>query len=314
MKYRSKNQLKLFDFHDSVFSLVRFDGDELVVSVKHLNIHKNTIQNPSNYDMEIERAELTLKGVHSFSYEPGRGWKTGEDGQPYPIGPQIIYTGREAEEKIQEELQSSITVYDFDEKENGRYFIDALGIEPFFVMEFGFQDILIEWDAYRKKAWYELHRYYQYDLTLTTPDGEKTVPVSVWCHDEDVYRKGLLEKAPIINVGVKYGDEKIWGEGKDDTWADAFADLQKKLPEGMCLKCCLTCRHGNMCPEEPLSNELLCTKDVSITQKSDLYFYTQDKTERETRAKQYCFVCEDYKPQSDEYYTYSDYWESFKKV
>ena len=78
----------------------------------------------------------------------------------------------------------------------------------------------------------------------------------------------------------------LCGYGKDYLWADAFADLQKNLPNNVKMRCCMTCRHGNMCPVGNKPGELFCTKDVSITQKSDLFFYTENET-YESTAKLY---------------------------
>ena len=64
MKYNVENQLDLFEFHDSEFSLISFDNDKLIVSVKYLNIHKNSLPNPSDYDMEIENAIITFKKIN----------------------------------------------------------------------------------------------------------------------------------------------------------------------------------------------------------------------------------------------------------
>lgn len=155
MKYCVENQLDLFEFHDSGFSLVRFDDGELVVSVKHLNVHKNTEQNPYNHDLEIECAKITFKGFSSPSYEPGRTWRMGADGEYYPVGPRMIYYGQEAMEIIKKELEEQIFVFDFDKKDDIRYFIDGFGIEPFFTMAFCFDSVLVEWDEYKQKAWYE---------------------------------------------------------------------------------------------------------------------------------------------------------------
>jgi len=59
---------------------------------------------------------------------------------------------------------------------------------------------------------------------------------------------------------------------------------------------------------------VFCTKDVLITQKSDLYYYTEDDREREKRSRQYCSSCEDYLPQTDDYYTYNDYLHYLEKA
>lgn len=308
MKYCVENQLDLFEFHDSSFSFVSFNGEELLVSVKHLNIHKDTRQNPYDCDMEIDCAKIAFKGFHSPSYEPGRTWKMGADGRSYPLGPQIIYYGQEAESKIIQELQNQITVFDFNKKDDARYYIDGLGLEPFFTMEFCFDSVMVEWDEYRNKAWYELYRQYHYDLTLTTPKSDEQVKTIVSCYDEDIHHNGVFEKAPTVNVGLKYAGKELCGRGKDYLWVDAFANLQKQMPDGVSLKCCLTCRHGNMCPVGNSPGELFCTEDVTITKKSDLLFYTEDDSEREKRSRKYCHVCEEYQPQSREYYTCNDFY------
>ena len=307
MKYRVENQMELFEFHDAELSLVGIEGNDWIVSAKYLNIHKNTEQNPSCNDMEISRARITLQGFRPLAYEPGRAWKTGPDGTSHPVGPQIVFTGKDAAAKITEALQNHITVFDFRAKDCFRYFIDGCGIEPFFTIEFSFDGFVVEWEAYRKKAWYELHRVYRYDLTLETAQGEETVEATVVCHDEETYRHGEREEAPTVDVGIKYAGNELWGQGKDYTWVDAFADLQKQLPNGVRLKCCLTCKHGNMCPVGDKPGELFCTKDVIIAKKSDLYFYTEDKVQRMKRARRYCDICADYQPQSDAYFTYNDF-------
>lgn len=299
MKYCVENQLELFQFHDSEFSFVSFDGKNLVVSVKYLNIQKNTEQNPSGVDMEIENALLTFRGVGFLTYETGRDWKTGENGESYPVEKRVVYSEGEAEAKALQAFKKGITVFDFDCKEDDTYFIDGFGIDPFFTVEFRFDSVCVEWDAYRKEAWYELYKCYQYEFSLRTPDGDEKAKVTVVDTYEDQKRA--------VRVGLNYGGKELWGCGSDYLWIDAFADLQKKLPEGVRLQCCLSCRHGNLCPVGTDHNELFCTKDVVITQKSDLYFYTEDYAQRDKRTRQYCHLCEDYQPQSSDYYTYNDY-------
>lgn len=154
------------------------------------------------------------------------------------------------------------------------------------------------WDEPKKKAWYELNHQYRYSTVLHTPTGDETVQVTISCHEESPMT---------VNVGCTYEGKEYRGHGSDYLWIDAFADLQRKLPKNVLLKCCLTCRHGNLCPAGNEVNELFCTKDISVTQKSDLYFHTEDETERAKRSKQYCSLCSDYQPQTHEHYTYNDF-------
>lgn len=197
--------------------------------------------------------------------------------------------------------------------ENDIYELNALGIDPYFSVRFLFSDVEIEWDDYRKKAWYELHRQYKRTITLSTPNGKCELDARIICHDEDVYFYGGDKvEGPSVSVGIKYGEKVVWGYGKDFLWVDAFADLQKKLPDNVKIQCCLTCRHGNMCPVGNKPGELFCTKDVIITQKSDLFFYTEDDAERISRSRDCTNVCEKYEEQSKDYYTYNDYLNYFE--
>ena len=158
MKYCAQNDLSLFEFHDSQFSLISFDGKDLVISADHLNIHKYIPQNPFEYDMEIASAQITFKNFRSATYEPGRFWKTGADGKSYPSGPRMVYSGQVAVDRILTELKAELWVYLFVREENGRYAIDGCGTEPYFTVEFDCDGVTVCWDEYIKKAWYERNR------------------------------------------------------------------------------------------------------------------------------------------------------------
>ncbi len=317
MKYCVKNDLSLFEFHDSEFSLVSFDGKDLVVSVSALNIHKETPQNPSKFDMQIESAQITFENVHRATYEPGRTWKMGEDGKSYPIGPRIVYMEQEAMERIVEELKNDFMVFYFEKGEDRDCSIGGTGIDNYIVIGFDYDGVAVCWDKYEKKAWYERTKQYRYDATLQTPQGEETVQLRILYHEDGGYYQGVWVEPPIATVGCTYDGKEYWGRGKDHLWTDAFADLQKKLPEGVTIKCCLTCRHGNLCPVGNAPNEVFCTKDVQILPKSDLsdlYFYTEDEEQRRIRSRQSCASCEDYQPQTDDYYTYNDFLYHLNKI
>lgn len=308
MKFCVENDLSIFEFHDSYFNFVSFDGCDLTLSAEHINIHKNTIQNPSNHDMEIGCAQLVFKSFSPSVYEPGRVWKTAEDGNSYPVGPQIVFTAQDAMERFLAELQNGFTVLHFEEEGCGKYSIGGIGLEPYFTIEFSFDHVVVCWDEYKTKAWYELHRQYSFDAVLSTASGDKEVKLKVIYHESDD-----PDQSPAVSTICSFNGKEYIGRGSDYLWIDAFADLQKHLPEGVTLKCCLTCRHGNLCPIGDNHNELFCTKDVSITQKSDLYFYTEDSKEQEKRLRQYCSLCEDFMPQTESFFTYNDYLYFLKK-
>ena len=60
MKYTSTNIFSDFEFHDAYFKLESIKNNTLTISVRYLNIHKGTEQNPYNTDMEIEIAQITF--------------------------------------------------------------------------------------------------------------------------------------------------------------------------------------------------------------------------------------------------------------
>ena len=203
MKFCVENDLSLFEFHDSTFSYAGYDGRDLVISASMVNIHKDTPQNPSGYDMEIASAQITFQNFNSATYEPGRVWKKGEDGNSYPVGPRVVFQDQDAIDRILAELRNKITVYHFEKEDRG-YSIGGCGIEPYFTMEFDFDSVVVCWDEYKKKAWYERHRQYRYDTALQTPNGDETVKLTVCWHEEPVYYKGNLEQPPTVTVGCAY--------------------------------------------------------------------------------------------------------------
>ena len=296
MKYSVRNDLSLFEFHDSIFSFVSFDGNDFVVSVSALNIHKNTPQNTSQYDMEIESAKITFGNFHSVIFEQEKSWERGEDGVFRPVGQRIIYSGKDALNKIK--LQNSFTVTDFSTDDQG-YFIDAVGIEPFFVLRFDFDEIIIEWDEYKQKAWYELKRYYQFSVKADTAEGIKDLCLHISIFEEEPRK---------TTISCTYNNINYSAYSDDNNFEYAFADLQRQLlPKGVTFKCCLSCRHGNFCPSGNAFNEIFCTKDVLIKQKSDLYFYTEDEHERKQRIRSYFEFCEDHSEPNAAAFTYNDF-------
>ncbi len=310
MKY-SSTRFEDFEFHDSELSFVLWDSSRLIVTAKYLNVHKDAAPNNTGTDMEILEARITFYGIHVKEFEPGRIWKKDDNGNSYTDDPLVIYTENDAHAMLENELRNSITVMEIT-LNNGVYELGAVGMDPYFSARFTFSEIGVEWDDYRKKAWYELHKQYKKTITLATENGNMKLNAHIICHDEDVYSYGGDKvEAPSVSVGVKYGEKEIWGDGKDYLWVDAFAALQKKLPDNVKIHCCLTCRHGNMCPVGNKPGELFCTKDVTIKQKSDLFFYTEDESEREKRSRNYTDICENYQEQTNEHYTYNDYWSYF---
>lgn len=155
MKYVSTNIFSDFEFHDAYFKFKKFENHELTISAQYLNIHKNTEQNHYPTDMEIDTAKITFQGFCTESFEPGRAWKQDTNGKLYTDEPQIVFEGHTAEEKLLNELHVGATVFELGILENGKYYFDGSGDEPWFQVQFSFDSVTLEWDDYRKPAWYE---------------------------------------------------------------------------------------------------------------------------------------------------------------
>ncbi|HIZ15964.1 MAG TPA: hypothetical protein H9675_00135 [Firmicutes bacterium] len=156
MKYLSLNSIKDFEFHDAEMKLVSYNFKKIIINVKHLNIHKEAEQNNMPNDMEIDVAQITFNDFFVRSFEPCGELKESLDGSSYICIPPVEpYYGHKAETALLDELKHGITVYALDKLENGFCYISAYGAEPYFSAQFFFNFIKIEWDKYKKKAWYE---------------------------------------------------------------------------------------------------------------------------------------------------------------
>ena len=106
---------------------------------------------------------------------------------------------------------------------------------------------------------------------LSTPGGETKTKIEIE-HLTDSNEITSKVTAVLCYEGIEYK-----GFGTDWLWIDAIADLQKHLPENVKIKCCLTCRHGSLCPVGNKENEIFCVKDIVPKKKEDLFFYTEDE-------------------------------------
>ena len=144
---------------------------------------------------------------------------------------------------------------------------------------------------------------------LLTPAGKEETEIHIVYHEEDTYYQGQLEKGPTVSVGIKYNGEQFWGRGRDYLWVDAFANVQKQLPDGVLLKCCMTCRYGNMCPYGNEPGKLYCTKALIVASKEDMcnLFDNIEINKLYEREKSVADNCDEYTPQGNDHYTYNDY-------
>lgn len=139
------------------------------------------------------------------------------------------------------------------------------------------------------------------EIPLLTPAGKVLAPTEIVYDDTEVMAN------PSSEITLRYNGNEYKGYGTDYLWTDAFADLEINLPENVKIACCMTCRHGNMCPYGNTRNELICTKGLKINNKEDvckLFDKTNPFKERAVASLDYC---DDFIYQSDNCYTYNDY-------
>ena len=105
----------------------------------------------------------------------------------------------------------------------------------------------------------------------------------------------------------QYLGKEYRGTGKSLEWKDAFADLQKKLPDGVRLKCCLTCRHGTLCPYGNIPNYVLCSKPETITSKDDVITWLYEVDDIEPMERNSFQSCEHFIFADEEHFTYNDF-------
>ena len=106
-----------------------------------------------------------------------------------------------------------------------------------------------------RKGECKMKKSIQEHITLLSPTDIIIAPIQInYDNDEDV--------ANPVEINLTYNGVIYQGKGTDHLWVDAFADLQNRLPHGIKLACCMTCRHGNMCPYGNRENQLFCTRDL----------------------------------------------------
>jgi len=154
MRFISKNKLSDFEFHDAQFALEVFDNNILAVKARYLNIHKDTEQNSFETDMEIESAIITFEKFKLISYESRKPLEQYENGALKSNELQLVFMEHSAYSCFYEQLKAGLTVLDFGVKECDIYFLDAMSKDPVFTVCFTFENVSIEWDEYKKEAWY----------------------------------------------------------------------------------------------------------------------------------------------------------------
>jgi len=149
----------------------------------------------------------------------------------------------------------------------------------------------------RDKEWsiYTIHA----KMTLMTHQSQVIVPMQLEC----CVTEGVI--TAIMEISVQHDGKTYQAKGNDEDLVSAFVALQRELPQDVKLACCMTCRHGNMCPCG--GEQVFCTKDIVIRSKQDmcdLFDQTDPFSERMVDSFHYC---DDFEHQSKDCYTYNDY-------
>ncbi len=161
MKHCTTNNLQEFEFHDAEFTWNSYRDSVLSVTVNFLNIHKFTKENPDDKDMELDTATMTFCGLSVESVAFYKSTVTDENGNSFIQEPPV-YKGKEVEEIFFKKLQESVYILCAEIQKSGARTVlelDALVAHKSdaFHVVLSFDSVTVKWDAYRKKAWYELH-------------------------------------------------------------------------------------------------------------------------------------------------------------
>ena len=134
-----------------------------------------------------------------------------------------------------------------------------------------------------------------FSLLLDTPDG-------VFTHS--IQHNALLADDDPVSITLTFhlNGTPIIVEG--DNTETAVRHLANNLPNGYTIRSCFSCRHGNFCPTGDCDNEIFCTSDVEIPDKSSLFAITSSPEERAQRSRTLFDCCAQFSPLSDQFYTY----------
>ena len=299
MKYRYVDRLDAFDFNDSRIFPVSWDEGGLTVSAEMLNVRRDKAPEPFDFDMEIRKAYVSFLGFKllSFAYH-----EKVDGANPYGTAKLTEYTGKTALEAF--EKQISIGAYvQLIEYKDGVYYWSGQAEEPFFYFSFECDSTVVEWDEYEGLAWHEQKRIEppQISVTLSTPNGDKKCDFS------------LTKREESNSVCLQYNGESYIGCADEYRFEAAFADLQRKLPEGVKIKCCLTCRHGNFDPCGSEGFEIFCLNGAEIKSKNDVLDCIDNSHKCRSRSRKIYGVCEKYEAQSEGCTVYNDFMHFLKK-
>ena len=147
-------------------------------------------------------------------------------------------------------------------------------------------------------------KHYCEKIILLISGEEVEVPISI------IDKKADFDAD--ITVKINYLGIEYVAQGTSLEWTDAFANMQKALPENIKLKCCLTCRHGTLCPYGNIPNYVLCSHSESINDKDDVIVWL-DRVDIDGVKRTSFQSCQHFEFANEKHYTYNDFLWYLKK-
>ena len=139
-KYIIRDHPELFEFHDSETAGWSSENGNLILDLKHLNVHKEALGRQYSEDMEIENAQVRFEAFHMLSMinDEGNG-VINECG----LGLDCFFR----------QLDAGICIYSL-EKNSGIWMLTATGELPCFSCRFTARCFIVQFDSLASPAWY----------------------------------------------------------------------------------------------------------------------------------------------------------------
>ncbi len=154
------NDLNIFEFHDAEFEITRhvMNPNDLYLSVKYLNVQKNTEQNPTDSDMEIKEARVIFHNFYMVYLRNKTRYQPNEKGDLVPTeGSEVTLFGEQALQYLFDRSKESrvLTILELEKTEDGKYSMTVCTSPGEFDMKFTISSAAVLWDEYSGEAWYE---------------------------------------------------------------------------------------------------------------------------------------------------------------
>ncbi len=154
MTYTLTDRFSDFEYHDASICLISLENGTLNLSAEHLNVHRDALRESLPYDMEIEKATISLHAftLHTLQKE---AYACGADVDGNPILHNAVdYTGEKMHTLFLSLLRDGAHISGFT-KEDDRYALELITASDVWLVHLSFSAFTVEWDAFSGMAWYE---------------------------------------------------------------------------------------------------------------------------------------------------------------